>query len=82
MHKLLKLILIFSLCFTKSRGPNYTSAGTPKPAPYGFTPQQQTPFPGPQQVPQMGNVFGQPIVQDMALQYGQQVVELCNIVYF
>lgn len=46
-------------------------------------PQQNVPYgfntggmytnvpPGPQ--PQLGNVFGQPIVQDMALQYGQQV---------
>lgn len=65
-----------------SQGFEQPGYATPKPAPYGFNPQQQTPYPnaapsaGPQ-MPPMGNVFGQPIVQDMAFQYGQQVLLDC-----
>lgn len=70
---------MYCICFTDYVSQSFDQAnyGTPKTAPYGFNPQQQTPYPsgtqGPQ-IPQMGNVFGQPIVQDMAFQYGQQVL--------
>lgn len=58
-----------------SQGFEQPAFATPKPAAYGFNPQQQTPFTtaATPQVPPIGNVFGQPIVQDMAFQYGQQL---------
>ncbi|XP_044264912.1 protein YIF1B [Tribolium madens] len=40
---------------------------------YGFNPAPPYPNAQPPPNPQFGGVFGQPIVQDMALQYGQQL---------
>lgn len=69
--------LIFLCTDFVSQGFEQPGYATPKAAPYGFNPQASpypsaTPNAGPQ-TPQLGNVFGQPVVQDMAFQYGQQV---------
>lgn len=64
---------------TQNFEPGYAA---PKPAPYGFNPQAAPYANAPSgvgtQMPQLGNVFGQPVVQDMAFQYSQQVFEKCS----